>query len=99
MKELKALDHTLLRKLFNVPFSTPIEAYYLELGITSFETIIKRRQLNFFHYLLTRNEDEMLYSFFLTQYFNPSPGDWTEQAKVDFQDFNIPLEFKSIRMR
>ena len=26
MKELEALDHTLIRKLFNVPFSTPIEA-------------------------------------------------------------------------
>ena len=39
----------------------------------------------------------MLCSFFITQYYNPTPGDWTEQAKVDFEDFNISLDFESIR--
>jgi hypothetical protein len=33
IKELEDLDLTLLRKIFKVPFSTPSEAYYLELGI------------------------------------------------------------------
>ena len=61
IKELEDLDLTLLRKVFKVPYSTPSEAYYLELGILSIETTIKKRRLNFFHYLLNRKEDEMLY--------------------------------------
>ena len=28
------------------------------------------------------------------QFVNPTPGDWTEQAKVDFEDFGIPLDFE-----
>ena len=89
IKELEDLDLTLLRKVFKVPYSTPSEAYYLELGILSIETTIKKRRLNFFHYLLNRKEDEMLYSFFLTQFYNPTTVDWTEQAKLDFSDFGF----------
>ena len=33
IKQLEELDRTLLRKIMNVPFSTPSEAYFLELGI------------------------------------------------------------------
>jgi hypothetical protein len=99
IKELENLDLALLRKVFNVPFSTPTEAYYLELGILSIETTIKKRRLNFFHYLVNRSLEEMLYSFFLTQFYNPTPGDWTEQAKVDFGDFGIPLDFDVLRKK
>ena len=99
IKELEDLDLTLLRKVFKVPYSTPSEAYYLELGILSIETTIKKRRLNFFHYLLNRKEDEMLYSFFLTQFYNPTPGDWTEQAKLDFSDLDIPLDFEVLKKK
>ena len=44
IKEMENLDMTLLRKIFKVPYSTPSEAYYLELGILSLETIIKKRR-------------------------------------------------------
>ena len=99
IKELENLDLTLLRKVMRVPFSTPIEAYYLELGILSFETTIKKRRVNFLHYLLSREEDEMLYSFFITQLYNPTPGDWTEQVKLDCKDLKIPFDFEYIRSK
>ena len=99
IKELEDLDLTLLRKIFKVPFSTPSEAYYLELGILSIETIIKKRRINFFHYLVNRKYEEMLHSFFLTQFYNPTPGDWTEQAKLDFKDFDISLDFDMLKSK
>ena len=55
IKELENLDLTLLRKVMRVPFSTPSEAYFLELGIISIEAIIKKRRINYLHYLLKRN--------------------------------------------
>ena len=45
IKELENVDMTLLKKIFKVPFSTPSEAYFLELGILSLETIIKKRRI------------------------------------------------------
>ena len=99
LKDLEDLDLILLRKLFNTPRSTPKEAFYLELGILTIGTLIKKRRLNFFHYLITRNKNEMLYSFFITQFYNPCPGDWTEQVKIDFEDFNIELNIDDLRSK
>ena len=36
----------------------------------------------------------MLYTFFTTQLNNPTPGDWTEQVKLDCLDFDIPFDFE-----
>ena len=55
--------------------------------------------MTYFHYLLTRKEDEMLYTFFRTQMYNPTPGDWMEQAKIDFKDFDIPCDFEFLRSK
>ena len=38
----------------------------------------------------------MLYTFFTTQLNNPTPGDWTEQVKLDCVDFDIPFDFENI---
>ena len=38
----------------------------------------------------------MLYSFYVTQWNNPTRGDWTEQVKLDLKDFNIPRSFDHI---
>ena len=97
IKEMENLDMTLMRKIFKVPYSTPSEAYYLELGILSLETIIKKRRIMYYHYLVTRNEEEMLHSFFITQLYDPSPGDWTEQAKQDYEDLQISSEFEYLK--
>ena len=99
LKELSDLDLTLLRKVLKIPFSTPSEAYFLELGILHIEAIIKQRRANYFHYLVTRKENEMLYTFFITQLYNPTPGDWTEQAKLDFEALDIPIDFSYLRSK
>ena len=35
----------------------------------------------------------MLYSFFLTQWLNPTKGDWVLQVKEDLMDLEIPCSF------
>ena len=46
IKQLEDLDKTLLKKILKVPFSTPGEAYFLELGILPLGVIIKACRLN-----------------------------------------------------
>ena len=41
----------------------------------------------------------MLYSFFITQWNNPSKGDWTEYVKQNSEDFKIPQSFQLIQSK
>ena len=99
IKQFEELDLILLRKLLNVPYSTPSEAFYLELGILPIGVIIKARRVNYLHYILTRNENEMLYTFFQTQWYNETPGDWTQQIKIDLEDLGISCDLEDIKTK
>ena len=41
----------------------------------------------------------MLYTFFLTQWYNETPGDWTQQIKIDLKDLEIPCNFEDIKTK
>ena len=99
IKLFEDLDRTLLRKIMKVPFSTPSEAFYLELGILPISIIIKARRVNYLHYILRREENEMLYNFFMTQWHNETIGDWTQQIKIDLDDLEIPCDFEYIKSK
>ena len=99
IKELEDLEKLLLRRLLNVPSSTPGESYHLELGLIPISVIIKARRLNYLHYLLSREKSEMLSIFFMTQWNNPTKGDWTEQVKVDLAEFELSCDFDQIRSK
>ena len=64
--------------------------------------IIKARRVTYLHSILEKAKttgNSMLYSFFITQWHNPSPGDWTEQIKLDLKDLEIPCDFKFIQSK
>ena len=99
IKEFENLDRLLLRRILNVPVSTPKEALYLELGILPIGWIIKSRRINYFHYLVNRDEDEMLYKFFMTQFNQPCKGDWTETVKQDLEELEIKCDFDFLKSK
>ena len=41
----------------------------------------------------------MLYTFFVTQWNNPTRGDWTLEVKQDLEDFGIPCSFALIQSK
>ena len=82
-----------------VPKSTPIESFFLELGAIPMGVIIKARRVNYLYSILSRDKSGMLYSFFITQWNSPSKGDWTEIVKKDLEDFSIPCSFEYIRSK
>ena len=67
ISESEIQDRMLLRRILKVQISTPQESFYLELGILPINVIVKARRINYLHYLVTRNQSEMLYKFFITQ--------------------------------
>ena len=99
VKELDSLDKLLLRKILQVPSSTPGEAFHLELGIIPVEVIIKARRINFLHYLATRKEHQKLSAFFQTQWNNPCRGDWTEEVKTDLEELEIGINLEMMKTK
>ena len=98
IKPMENLDVLLLRKIFNTQISVPTESLYLELGCLDIQTIIKARRINYLHTILTRDKG-MLANFFRVQWNYPSPGDWTEQVKVDLNDFGMEIDFEFIKSK
>ena len=98
IKRLEDLDLSLLRKFLNVPYTVPAEAVYLELGCLNIETILKARRLVYLHYLLKQEESSMVYKVFITQWKYPATkNEWTEQVKIDLNDFGFSDDLSEIR--
>ena len=67
LKDLKKADKILLPKILEAPEKTCVEYLYLETGAMPIQDILKCRRVNYLHYILTCNQDEMLPSVFRAQ--------------------------------
>ena len=99
IQEIEQLDHIFFAKLLGVPRTTPSEAYYLELGVLPVVAILKGRRVNYLHSILRRDPKSMLYKFFITQWNNPTNGDWSLQVKEDLEDLEINCSFDFIKSK
>ena len=86
---LQSVDLLFFRKLFKVSSNCPKEAFYLETGALPLNMIIKIRRLSYFHHLVTRNPEEMLYRVFVTQWYRPYKNDWTIAVREDLSLFGF----------
>ena len=90
INQLEKVDRLLLRQVFNVSSTCPVEALYLELGCIPIGLIIKSRRVNYLHHLVTREEKEMLSTFFTTPWNFPAKrNEWTEQVRVNPQELGL----------
>ena len=97
VEQLEEVDKLLLRQVFAVASTCPIEALYLEMGCIPFSLTIKSRRINFLHYLVTREKKEMLNKFFLAQWKYPDKNDWTLQVKSNLEEFGMSVDLDWIR--
>ena len=98
IEELEKVDNILLKKVLEVPSSTPTAMIHLELGTIPIRFIIKTRRLMFLQYLLQENENSLLYKFFLAQIGDPKEGDWWLYTLQDIKDLNLQLTFHEIKI-
>ena len=83
--------------ILKTPASTPTESMYLEHGILRIGTIVKARRINFPHYLLRRNETEMMYQIFSVQWNQLTKNDWAYFVKQDLIDFRIEPDLLNLK--
>ena len=94
---MENLDLVFFRSLFVVPQTTPSVAFYLETGCLSIGTILKGKRINYLHYLVTLDESEMLYKFFIAQWENPVAFDWTSEVKKNLNEFGLSTDLEEIK--
>ena len=98
--QLEEVDRLLWRQVFGVASSCPVEALYLESGCVPINLVIKSRRINYLQHLVTRNETEMIYKFFLAQWKYPGrKNEWTDQVKADLREFGLEDELNLIKMK
>ena len=71
IRKLEEADESLLRNILNSHSKTALEALYLELKCLPIRYHIMYRRLNFYHYILSLNNSELLARFFKGQQENP----------------------------
>ena len=54
------------------------------------------KRVKYLHYLAKKSKDEMLSKFFMTQWRNPSKGDWVVYVQHDLKDLDIPCDLDYI---
>ena len=96
VKALERIDEHLLRSLVKAHAKTPIEFLYLESGTMPIRFIISSRRLMYLRTILIKEDDELVRRIFKAQLDNPSPGDYVELLKNDFQMIEEQFEEKDI---
>ena len=99
IEELEDVDKNLLRNILDAPQGSCIESLYLELGLIPISILIKARRINYYHYLVNLEKDEMLFKFFEAQFNYPLKDDWTLQVLEDLKEFGITEKFDFMRSK
>ena len=94
---LERIEEDLIRSILKTERGCPIYLLYLESGHIPARFYIKRTKLVFFHYILTQNEDSLLYQFLMAQKKEPKPGDWYSEIQDIMKDFKIQILEENIK--
>ena len=94
IEELEKLDNILLKKIFELPTSTPAAFLHLELGTIPIRFVLMIRRLNFLQYILKEQEDSLI---LVAQIENTLKGDWWEAAHHDIVEIGLDMSLSEIQ--
>ena len=87
-----------LRRIFQVPNSTPIPFLYLESGCVPIRYIMKMKRVMYLHHILTRNENALITRAFWAQVDQPAKGDWCIVVREDLDAIGLShLSYEDIK--
>ena len=97
MEEFEKVDNLFFQRLFGVPRSCPVAAFFLESGAVPLSIVIQARRLKYLHNILLSPRSSMLSRVFQVQWCFPTKGDWTLLIKKDLEDFGIENNLEKLR--
>ena len=94
---LEQVDEIYLRRILEVPSSSPKSMLYLEFGILPIRFVIKSRRLMFLQCILQEESDSVISQFFYAQDSNPSKNDWALTIRQDLEELDLNVSFNEIK--
>ena len=96
-ENLEQIDERLLRRILEVGSGCPREMLYLETGSIPIRFIITYRRLMFLHYILSEDQDSLIYRCFTAQRKSPSRNDLSVTVEKDFEYLRITQTYEEIK--
>ena len=97
LRALERIEESFIRKLLKTSTGCPISQIYLETGHVPARFEISKRRCLFLKDILAENSESMIYRFVMTQYENPTRGDWVSSCLNDLKYLNIDLKIEQIQ--
>ena len=98
IEDLEKIDRILLKRIFEAPSSTSTKSLYLESGCIPIKFMIQAKRIMFLHYLLKREDDELISQVLYAQKEQPIKNDWFSTVMEDLKDFGLEhLEVEDIK--
>ena len=97
MDLIETVDLMFLRSILGAPKTVAKEILYLELGVLPLREIIRKRRLNFLHYILSHGSEKIIYKVFETQNKYRNNKDWVTSVEKDLLELDINVKFENIQ--
>ena len=94
---LEQVDEILLRKILEVPSSSPKCMLYLETGSKPIRFIIMARRLMFLHYILQEDSSSLISKFFFAQDDQPLKNDWALTCRKNLMELSLDITLDEIK--
>ena len=97
--QLQIVQLKFLKRILNLPSSTPNSFLFLELGVLPIEKEIHKRQLMYLHRILMLPEEDPVYQMFtnLVEFTDKGESNWWSQVKPFLVKYNLPQSLDEIK--
>ena len=89
MAMFERAEQSLFRKVLAAHSKSPIECFYLELGVVPFRFQVMKRRILYYQTIMKRDNEEITKRVVLSQMQSRIKGDFYMQVSKDMEDLNI----------
>ena len=99
IEQLQIIQLKFLKRILNLPSSTPNSFLFLELGVMPIAGEIHKRQLMYLHRILTLSEEDPVHQMFtnLVDFADKGESNWWSQVKPLLAKYNLPQSLDEIK--
>ena len=97
IRHLERIEEEFFRKVLKTSKGCPIAQIYLEMGQAPARFEIQRMRCLYLKYILSQDEDSLLYKFYMLQLEHSSKGDWAYTCLSDLKELNITESLEQIK--
>jgi hypothetical protein len=92
LKDLKVIDHKILRLITGAQAKVPVEMLYLETAQLPIEHVISVRRILYWQNILKRGNQELINQVYTAMKNEPLKGDWIHTLKEDLKKIKMSID-------